>query len=352
MAIVAHTRPFVVGVDTHARTHTLAILTPAGVLVDTATFPTTPAGIGRALSWVGRRTGGDADALFVVEGTASYGSGIATRAARSGWEVIEAPMTPARARAGHGKSDPLDARLIAAATLPLDEDHLRHPRQSTGERAAIRILLTAREDLAKEHTAKMNALIALTRTYALGIDARRGLTRTQIRQIAAWRHREEPIETAVARAEALRLATRLSDLHTQLADNQRTLTTLLQATPAAGLLAEPGIGPITAAIIYQAWSHAGRIRSEAAFAALAGVNPIPASSGNTTRHRLNRGGDRQLNRALHLIALTRERCHPATRTYIKRRTTEGLSRRDIRRCLKRAIARRIHRHLNNATQPT
>src|SRR5450830_802815 len=99
-----------------------------------------------------------------------------------------------------------------------------------------------------------------------------------------------------------------------------------------------------------AWSHPGRVRSEAAFASLAGVNPIPASSGNTVRHRINRGGDRRLNRALHMAVVTRIRMDPRTRAYVDRRTAEGRTLREIRRCLKRYLARQIYRHLNAAAQ--
>jgi transposase len=110
------------------------------------------------------------------------------------------------------------------------------------------------------------------------------------------------------------------------------------------LLDEPGIGPIVAAQVIVAWSHPGRVRSEAAFARLAGVAPIPASSGQTTRHRLSRGGDRQLNRALHTVVLHRQH-DPATKTYIERRVAEGKSRRDATRLLKRYLARHLHRLL-------
>ena len=186
-----------------------------------------------------------------------------------------------------------------------------------------------------ERTATVNALIGLLRTIALGIDARRPLSSTQITEIARWRARDETIAVATARAEAIRLAKRVSALDEDLAENRSRMDTLVQATPAVTLLKEPGIGTVTAAIAMTAWSHLGRVRSEAAFASLAGVNPIPASSGNTTRHRLNRGGDRRLNRALHMAVVTRMRCDPDTRTYVERRTAEGRSTKEIRRCLKR-----------------
>lgn len=190
------------------------------------------------------------------------------------------------------------------------------------------------------------------RIVDLGIDARRPLPSTRITEITRWRVRDETIAVATARAEAIRLAKRVAALDDDLTENRPRIDTLEQETPAATLLVEPGIGTITATIAMTAWSHACRLRSEAAFASLAGVNPIPASSGNTTRHRLNRGGDRRLNRALHMAAITRMCCNPETRAYVERRTAEGRPTKEIRRCLKRYLARIIYRHLNKAATPT
>ena len=131
---------------------------------------------------------------------------------------------------------------------------------------------------------------------------------------------------------------------------QAELTSLVRAV-APWLLEVPGVGPLSAAQVLISWSHAGRFRSEAAFAALAGANPIPASSGQVTRYRLNRGGDRQLNRALHTILLVRLRTDPDTRAYMARRTAEGRSRRDAKRCLRRVIARQLFRLLERYGQP-
>ncbi|WP_084104869.1 transposase, partial [Demequina sp. NBRC 110056] len=245
----------------------------------------------------------------------------------------------------------IDAELIARSVLGVDTSRLRQPRTDQGERAALRILLAARDQLTGHRTTTINMLTALIRTTALGIelDARASITTTLIRTIAAWRTRTEPVATAIARAEAARLAKTILATDADLKANQAHITSLLPATPAAALLTETGIGPITAAAIYVSWSHAGRLRSEGAFAALAGVSPLPASSGNTTRHRLNRGGDRRLNAALHTITLTRMRIDQATRDYIARRQTEGLTLKEIRRILKRYIARHIHRTLTHAT---
>lgn len=351
MAIVAHTHPFVIGVDTHARNHVLAILAATGQVIDTGQFPVTAAGMARAVAWAARRTGADPAALWVIEGVASYGAGLAAHVERSGYQVVEAAPMNARTNQRIGKSDPLDAQRIAAAVLALDTCRLRRPRTAEGARAALRVLVTARDHMTAERTATVNALIALLRVVDLGIDARKPLTGTQIATVARWRARAEELSAATARTEAIRLAKRVLELNEQIALNSARMTQLVQAGQAAPLLDKTGIGPVTAAICLTAWSHHGRVRSEAAFAALAGVNPIPASSGNTVRHRLNRGGDRRLNQALHIAVLTRMTHDPQTRAYVERRRAEGRTTKEIRRCLKRYLARQIYRLLN-ATHTT
>ncbi|WP_431948462.1 transposase, partial [Micromonospora marina] len=151
-----------------------------------------------------------------------------------------------------------------------------------------------------------------------------------------------PIEQRTRRRELAILAQQIQTLDATLATNYRHLRTLV-AQLCPPLLDKPGVGPVTAAIALTAWSHPGRIRSEAAYATLAGAAPIPVASGRTDRHRLNRGGDRTLNSALHTIALTRRRIHPETRDYITRRRAEGRTTREITRCLKRYIARQLYR---------
>jgi len=350
MSIVAHTRPFVIGVDAHARNHALAILAcPNGEIRDEQQFPTTAAGLQRAIAWVARRTGADLDTLWVIEGVGTYGAQLARAAAEAGYSVAEAARMNARANRGVGKSDPLDARRIAQAVLPLQDAQLRRPRGDDGVRAALRVLIASRDHITTERTSAINALIALLRVVDLGVDARGTLTASQIAKVAAWRNRTEELATGIARAEAVRLAKRIRAADDELSAVTRQMTALLKDSPAAGLLDQPGIGPVTAAIAFAAWSHPGRVRSEAAFASLAGVNPIPASSGNTVRHRINRGGDRRLNRALHMAIVTRMRMDPDTRAYIEKRTAEGRTLREIRRSLKRYLARQIYRHLNAAT---
>ena len=206
--------------------------------------------------------------------------------------------------------------------------------------------------MSKDRTRSVNALNALARSNDLGIDARRKLTSAQITEVAKWRSREEELSKSIARAEAVRLAKHVLALEEQLTANENQLDELIKASEAAPLLEETGFKAISAAKCLAAWSHEGRVRNEAAFASLAGVNPIPASSGNTVRHRLNRGGDRSLNSALHMAAISRMTHDSETRQYVEKRRAEGRTDKEIRRCIKRYMARHIYRTLNASPKPT
>ena len=347
LTIVAQSRPFVIGVDCRARTHTYAIIeSSTRRQIACEQFPTTPAGISRAVAWVGRRTDGDMASLWAIEGVATYGARLARAVTDASYDVAEAPWMSARRRRRIGKSDPLDAAAIGTAVLWLEDSQLRFPRRDEGTRAGLRILSAARDQVTRDRTLNVNALLALLRAHDLGFDARKALVPAQIATIARWRERQEPLELSIAREEAGRLARRVVEVTAQLAANQKRMTELIQDSPAAPLLDMVGAGAVSVATVLAAWSHPGRVRSEAAFASLGGVNPLPASSGNTVRHRLNRGGDRRLNRALHTITMTRMIHDPGTRDYVTKRTQEGRSYREIRRSLKRYLARVLYRQLN------
>lgn len=345
---VAKTYSYIIGVDTHARKHVYSIITYTGEHVETRDFPATSSSIKRAIAWVGRRTGADASTLWIIEGTASYGAVVTGAVTDAGYTVAEAPSGYQKAGRGVGKTDPLDAQRMAAAALPIEVQKLRVPRLNDGARAALRVLVTARDMLAVERTKYVNALTALLRVTSLGIDARKPLSSTQILEVAGWRSREETIESQVARAEAVRLARRVGELDTHIKENTTQMTELVKLSEGKELLELTGIGPVVAAVCVAAWSHQGRLRSEAAFASLAGVNPIPASSGNTVRHRLNRRGDRKLNKALHTAAMVRMTHDEETRAYVAKRTAEGKTLKEIRRCIKRFLARRIYKILESA----
>lgn len=334
----------VVGVDTHALTNTYAIVVAAtGEVTDTATFPTSPPGLKRAIAWIDRRSE-PGKTLVAIEGTNSYGSGL-TRALRA-TELDLCEVRPPRriSRAGRGKSDDIDALAAARTVLGESLGTLLGPR-AEGSRQALRVLLNARDAMEHQSTADLLMLTALLRTIDLNIDARRALTDEQVLRVSHWRtRRDDALSTMVARAEAKRLAAAIIQFRTQLAANHRQLQDVV-STMAPGLLGLFGVGPVSAAQVLVSYSYHGRVRSEAAFASLAGVNPIPASSGNKTRHRLNRHGDRQLNKAIHTIARSRMSFDATIIAYVERRTIEGKTLRDIRRCIKRFIARQLFRQL-------
>ena len=339
---------WVIGVDTHTDTHDAVVVDGLGTVLAHTQAVTTPAGYARLLDWAtaeippGRRT------LWSVEGTRSHGHGLTRYLQNAGHKVIEAPKPPAAGQRGRGKSDPLDATHAAHAALTAD----RHAQpRADGTREALRILLITRRHDTDTRTATIN----LFKSLILGA----GELREHLRQLSTARQVTAVIalpqdtttdtETRI-RLEALRrAATTIRTLNTTISTAEKELRTLVeQACP--GLLDLPGVGPITAATLLTVWSHHGRIHSEAAFAAIGGISPIPASSGRTTRHRLNRGGDRTLNHALHTIVTTRRRInHPTTSTYIDRRTTEGLNPKEILRCLKRYTIRQLYRYLKANT---
>jgi len=239
------------------------------------------------------------------------------------------------------------------SALRLDTDRLPAVR-ADGDREALRILLGAREDIVAASTAQTNRLRALLLS---GDDpdrtiARRALTGAVLTALARRRlARDATREHAIRQAEIRRLALALRHANHELSVNSKQLRAIVDEI-APGLTKRHSVGPVTGAQAVVSFSHPGRCRNEAAFAALAGTCPLPASSGRTVRHRLNRSGDRALNRAVHTIALTRMRSCPRTRAYIARRTADGKSPREIRRCLKRYITRELYRALTTSMNST
>jgi len=346
--ILAEIVDAVVGVDTHRDTHQVEIATPTGATLGTIQIPNTTNGFAELVRWIGELTPGP-HVVVAIEGTRSYGIGLARALETTGWTVIESEQPARRARRGRGKSDPIDAHLSVLFALNQDAARLPTPRID-GNREALRILLGARHELTLTATAQTNRLRAL---LLGGDDTERHLSRHTLSDdvlVRLGRRRTiteaTPVQT-IRTQEIRRLALALRDAAQTLKVNRQQLLELVEAT-APGLLKRPGVGPVTGAQLIVSYSHPGRVRSEAAFAALAGTSPLQASSGRTTRHRLNRGGDRALNRALHTIALTRMRSDSQTRAYVNRRTAEGKTTREIRRMLKRYITRELYRTVTAA----
>ena len=339
--MLAEQTDYVIGVDTHRDRHSAAILASSGGLVDETSARADRLGYAMLLSWAYGQAAGQR--VWAVEGSGSYGAGLVAFLDQRGERVFEIGRRVRRNGPARAKSDRLDA--IEAAREALTQPRHAAPRAS-GERDALRVLVNTREGAVLARTAAINQLRALIVAAPEPLRASlRGLTSAELVTRCA-RLRPRARETGT-RATALALrsrARRISMLTIEARQLRREIAQLVE-TNAPELLAEPGVGPISAARILIAWSHRGRFRSEAAFAMLAGASPIPASSGQTIRHRLNRGGDRQLNRALHTIALSRRTTHRPTRAYIERRLHEGKTARDINRCLKRYLARRLFRLL-------
>jgi transposase len=332
----------VIGVDTHKHTHTAAVIdATTGAVVDEITVTTDPGGYGELVAMAERHSMLRA---WAIEGAGGYGAGL-VRHLGDDELIIELDRPGRPARRNGAKSDTIDA--TRAGREALAREHLATPR-AQGERAALALLLVARNsaiDAAGVAQRQLGAVITgapeTLRGRFRGLSTTVAVTKAaRLRISSTW-----DLETTTT-AQVLRdLARRIGALHTEAATHQRAIAAIVTSWR-PDLLDQQGVGPIVAATILCAWSHAGRFRNDAAFANLAGVAPIPASSGQTTCHRLNPYGDRQLNRALHVIVLCRLRYDPATRAYAERRRAEpNMTDRKIRRCLKRYIARDIYKLL-------
>jgi len=341
VSILADRVDVVIGVDAHTDTHTASLVSSVGAVIGELTVPSDAQALARLSAWADQHAAGSRR-QWVIDGSRSHGLGLVRLLRAAGERVAEAPRVKRASRRGTGKSDSIDAAAIARTALAAPV--LAEPR-ADGTREALRILLVARRHHSDTRTATVNLLKALILTADddLREQLRRKPTSAQVRYLLTLPSPAagDPL-TRVTRQQLADLARRIDELDRTLQANKNDITALVD-TACPALLEETGVGPISAATLLCAWSHRGRVRGEAAFAALAGTNPIPASSGRTVRHRLNRGGDRTLNAALHTIALSRRRTDSETRDYVTRRTHEGKTDREINRCLKRYLARKMFR---------
>ena len=334
------------GVDTHASVHVAAALDPIGGLLGVQEFPATPAGYARLLSWLG---GFGNVCLVGIEGTGSYGAGLARHITAAGVRVVEVDRSDRQDRRRAGKSDPLDA--VSAARAAQSGRARGAPKGRDGSVEAIRALMVAKRSARAERTQTINQARALVVTGPDDLRARfeKHTAVGLITELAALRPRPGDTVGYATRIALRELGRRAQFLGGQLARLQDLIVPLVSAR-APGLLALYGVGTDSAAmLLVAAGDHPGRLRSEAAWAHLCATAPIPASSGKVTRHRLNPGGDRQANHALWQIVITRMSSHPPTRAYVDRRTKEGLSKKEIIRCLKRYAAREVYPHLRPPT---
>lgn len=328
----------IVGVDTHLDEHVAVAIDWLGARLGEYRLPTTLKGYEGLDRWAAGL--GEAVA-FGIEGTGSYGAGLARHLAGRGRTVIEVNRPDRSTRRRLGKSDPVDAEMAARAVLAgVAKDY---PKSGLDNVEMIRMLKIVKDSAIKARTQAINQMKALIVTAP--VELRYKLTGLTVRRLVACCGSFRPgrlATPAAATKHALRLlARRHSHLNSEIEGVDKELVRLT-AEIAPALVHTFGIGPDTAAtLLVTAGSNPERLRSEPAFAALCGVNPIPASSGKTDRHRLNRGGDRQANAALYRVVLVRLRYDERTKEYMRRRTSEGMTKPEIIRCLKRYVARQV-----------
>jgi len=331
----------VVGVDTHKDLHVAVALTTSGVVVASTVSATSSRGIRALRRWAAAL---GSVVSWGIEGTGCYGAGLARALLAAGEHVVEVNRPDRRARRVlGGKTDLIDAE--AAARSVLADYATATPKTGDGLVEMIRIVRTARSSAVKSRTIAMNQIKALIVTAPPQLrDSLQPLpARKLISRCRAFRPGPDHTPEAALRRTLRHLARRWQALHDEVREHTTVLTELVESV-APTLLAEHGVGPDTAAaLLIAVGDNPERLHSEAAFAALCGTNPIPASSGKTDRHRLNRNGDRQANAALHRIIVVRLRSHPETRRYMTaRRTPNGSNTLHVMRCLKRALSRRLY----------
>lgn len=338
------------GVDTHTHTHHAAVVDQLGRELADREFPATRAGYEALHAWL---MGFGRLVLVGVEGTGSYGAGVMRLLTSVGTKVVEVDRPDRSARRAQGKSDPLDA--YAAARAAASGRATGTPKSRDGIVESLRCLRLAQRSAIKARTQCINQIRALLINGPAELREQMSQLPTvqMLKRLSHLRPGTDIAHPGTACRQALKsLARRYADLNHEIKELHRTISELTkQAAPE--LLERPGVGvQVAAQLLITAGDNPDRLGSEASFAHLAGVAPIPASSGKRqNRHRLNRGGDRAANNALYTVAIVRMRYHEPTRAYVQRRTAEGLSKKDIIRCLKRAIAREIYRLLTKPTEP-
>jgi transposase len=331
------------GVDTHAEAHVAGVADQVGRVLGTKEFPATAEGYTAALAWM--RSHGDLVKVG-VEGTGSYGAGLARYLAGQGVEVTEVMRPNRQARRRRGKSDTADA--VAAALAALNGEASGKPKTADGAVESIRALQVARRGAVKARTQAGNQLrdLIITAPQTLREKLAAQPTVQQVKLAARFRPGDLTSPAEAAKAAMATVARRHQALTAEIAQLDTALQALVEHAAPAGFLAKAGVGTrVAATLLATVGDNPARLRTEASFAALCGASPVDASSGKQRRHRLNRGGDRQANSALWRIVFTRMATDPRTQAYVARHTAQGKTTREIIRCLKRYVAREIYKAL-------
>ena len=331
------------GVDTHLDLHVAAALDPLGGVLGTASFPTTAAGYRQLLAWL--RSHGQVGRVG-VEGTGTYGAALARHLTAQGVPVIEVNRPNRQVRRRHGKTDVIDA--IAAARAVMSGEASSTPKSHNGSVEALRALKVLQRSATKARTQAINQLRNLLVTAPDDLRARlRDLSIKELLEVcSAFRvPADDDSLRAITRLAMRDLAQRVLFLDAS-RDRTRQRLERITAVTAPELLALKGVGPdVASTLLVTAGDNPERLRNERSFAALCGTSPIPASSGRTDRHRLNRGGDRQANAALWRIVIVRLNSDQRSKDYVARRISQGRTKTEAIRCLKRYVAREVFRAL-------
>jgi transposase len=331
------------GIDTHADTHVAAAVDDTGGQLGVESFSADQAGYEDLLGWL---FGFGEVERVGVEGTGSWGVGLTRFLTGHGVMVVEVDRPNRQVRRRQGKSDPTDA--VSAARAALSRTATTTPKTRNGPVEEMRVLLVARRSARQQRIQTLNQLrhLVFTAPEPIRVRFKDRYKTGLVTEAANMRPREGSDSIIYTTNVVIRsLARRVKALNNEIKTVDRMLTALIEDT-APSLLDLYGIGVDTAAsLLVAAGDNPDRLHNEQSWAHLCGVTPLPASSGKTTRHRLNRGGDRQANAALHRIVLTRMSSHPETKTYVARRRSQGMSTPEIMRCLKRYVARQTFKHL-------
>ena len=331
------------GVDSHADTHVAAAIDDNGGLLGVESFPADQTGYEELLGWL---VGFGELVRVGVEGTGSWGVGLSRFLADHDVMVVEVDRPNCQTRRKKGKSDPTDA--VSAARAALSGEATVTPKSRNGQVEQMRVLMVARRSAREQRIQSLNQLrhLVFTAPESIRVRFKDRYKTGLVTEAANMRPRKGSDPIVFTTNMVIRnLARRIRVFNSEIREIDRTLTELISET-APSLFNLHGVGTDTAAsLLVAAGDNPDRLHSERSWAHLCGVTPLPASSGKVTRHRLNRGGDRQANAALYRIVLTRMSSHPETRIYVTRRRTEGLSTPEIIRCLKRYVARQTYKHL-------
>lgn len=331
------------GVDTHVEAHVAVVLDGIGRVLGTESFPAEQKGYADLLSWMARH--GELGKVG-VEGTGSYGAGLARYLSANGVEVVEVIRPNRQVRRHRGKSDPTDAE--AAARAVLSGEAKGAPKSRDGGAEGLRALRVARKGAVKARTQAANQLrdLVVSAPEELRVRLRSLKTEQRVALSARFRPSRSADHLEVTKAAMRSVARRYEQLSAEIAELDQAMDDLVEVTAPAGFTDKVGVGTqVAAALLATVGDNPGRLKSDASFAALCGASPVDASSGKQKRHRLNRGGNRQANSALWRIVHTRMRHDPRTIAYVERRTKEGKTTKEIVRCLKRYVAREMYKAL-------